>query len=87
MAVKIRNAICCIHFQDEERHRRAVWEESKKTIEAHNADYKQGKTSFYMGLNQFSDLVSEILIVNSVSSLCFLAASLLVFNVLFTFFF
>lgn len=63
-----------------------MWEESKKTIEAHNADYKQGKTSFYMGLNQFSDLVSEILIVNSVSSLCFLAVSLLVFNVLFTFF-
>ncbi|EDL93858.1 similar to ctla-2-beta protein (141 AA) (predicted), isoform CRA_b [Rattus norvegicus] len=44
---------------DEERHRRAVWEESKKTIEAHNADYKQGKTSFYMGLNQFSDLTTE----------------------------
>lgn len=44
---------------DEEGHRRAVWEDSKKTIEAHNADYKQGKTSFSMGLNQFSDLTTE----------------------------
>lgn len=76
--VKMRNAICCTHFQDEERHRRLMWEENKKKIEAHNADYEQGKTSFYMGLNQFSDLVSETLIVNSVSSLRFLTVSLLV---------
>ena len=55
-----------------------MWEENKKKIEAHNADYEQGKTSFYMGLNQFSDLVSETLIVNSVSSLRFLTVSLLV---------
>ncbi|XP_021035512.1 protein CTLA-2-beta isoform X2 [Mus caroli] len=44
---------------DEERHRRLVWEESKKKIEAHNADYEKGKTSFSMGLNQFSDLTPE----------------------------
>uniref|UniRef100_A0A286YDU1 Predicted gene, 49392 n=1 Tax=Mus musculus TaxID=10090 RepID=A0A286YDU1_MOUSE len=44
---------------DEERHRRLMWEENKKKIEAHNADYERGKTSFYMGLNQFSDLVDE----------------------------
>ncbi|XP_028627811.1 protein CTLA-2-beta isoform X2 [Grammomys surdaster] len=48
-----------IYSPDEERHRRAVWEETKKKIEAHNADYEQGKTSFYMGLNQFSDLTPE----------------------------
>ncbi|XP_034366091.1 testin-2-like [Arvicanthis niloticus] len=48
-----------IYSPDEERHRRAVWEETKKKIEAHNAGYKQGKTSFYMGLNQFSDLTPE----------------------------
>ncbi|XP_021035510.2 protein CTLA-2-alpha [Mus caroli] len=44
---------------DEERHRRLVWEENKKKIEAHNADYEKGKTSFSMSLNQFSDLTSE----------------------------
>ncbi|XP_052013158.1 protein CTLA-2-alpha-like isoform X2 [Apodemus sylvaticus] len=44
---------------DEEAHRRAVWEENKKKIEAHNADYEQGKTSFSMGLNEFSDLTTE----------------------------
>uniref|UniRef100_A0A8C8W430 Cathepsin propeptide inhibitor domain-containing protein n=1 Tax=Peromyscus maniculatus bairdii TaxID=230844 RepID=A0A8C8W430_PERMB len=51
---------------DEEGHRRAVWEKNKKFIENHNADYEQGKTSFSMGLNGFSDMVSEIWIINSV---------------------
>ncbi|XP_029403315.1 protein CTLA-2-beta isoform X1 [Mus pahari] len=56
---------------DEERYRRLVWEESKKKIEAHNADYEQGKTSFYMGLNQFSDLTLEEFSTNCCgSSMC-----------------
>ncbi|XP_051007094.1 protein CTLA-2-beta-like [Acomys russatus] len=41
-----------------EGYRRAVWEENKKMIEQHNADYEQGKTSFMMGLNHFSDMVT-----------------------------
>uniref|UniRef100_A0A8C8W151 Cathepsin propeptide inhibitor domain-containing protein n=1 Tax=Peromyscus maniculatus bairdii TaxID=230844 RepID=A0A8C8W151_PERMB len=49
-----------------EGHRRAVWEKNKKFIENHNANYEQGKTSFTMGLNGFSDMVSEIWIINSV---------------------
>ncbi|XP_052583938.1 protein CTLA-2-beta-like isoform X1 [Peromyscus californicus insignis] len=44
---------------DEEGHRRAVWEKNKKFIENHNADYEQGKTSFSMGLNGFSDMTLE----------------------------
>ncbi|KAM7323065.1 hypothetical protein ACRRTK_018570 [Alexandromys fortis] len=44
--------------QDEERHRRALWEENKKIIEKHNAEYEQGKTSYTMGLNQFSDMMA-----------------------------
>ena len=69
--VKMRNAICCTHFQDEERHRRLMWEENKKKIEAHNADYERGKTSFYMGLNQFSDLTPEEFRTNCCgSSMC-----------------
>ncbi|GAB1298283.1 Trophoblast-specific protein beta [Apodemus speciosus] len=46
--------------QDEETHRRAVWEENKKKIEAHNADYEQGKTSFSMDLNKFSDMPKSV---------------------------
>ncbi|XP_028749506.1 protein CTLA-2-beta-like isoform X1 [Peromyscus leucopus] len=44
---------------DEEGHRRAVWEKNKKFIDNHNADYEQGKTSFTMGLNGFSDMTRE----------------------------
>ncbi|XP_060234692.1 protein CTLA-2-beta-like [Meriones unguiculatus] len=44
---------------DEEGHRRAVWEDNKKKIEEHNAEYEQGKTSFLMGLNEFSDMTHE----------------------------
>ncbi|KAL6087313.1 hypothetical protein STEG23_029953 [Scotinomys teguina] len=44
---------------DEERYRRAVWEEEKKNIEKHNAEYQQGKTTFNMGLNEFSDMTYE----------------------------
>lgn len=65
----MRNAIYCTRFQDEEAHRRAVWEENKKKIEAHNADYEQGKSSFSMGLNEFSDLVSETVLFLQLTSL------------------
>ncbi|XP_027265478.1 protein CTLA-2-beta isoform X2 [Cricetulus griseus] len=44
---------------DEERYRRSVWEEEKKKVEKHNAEYEQGKTSFFMGLNEFSDMTFE----------------------------
>ncbi|XP_003513982.2 protein CTLA-2-beta isoform X1 [Cricetulus griseus] len=44
---------------DEERYRRPVWEEEKKKVEKHNAEYEQGKTSFFMGLNEFSDMTFE----------------------------
>ncbi|XP_028749503.1 protein CTLA-2-beta-like isoform X1 [Peromyscus leucopus] len=44
---------------DEEGHRRAMWEKNKKIVDNHNADYEQGKTSFTMGLNGFSDMTDE----------------------------
>ncbi|ERE80699.1 protein CTLA-2-beta-like protein [Cricetulus griseus] len=36
-----------------------VWEENKKKIEEHNAEFEEGKTGFCMGLNEFSDLTSD----------------------------
>ncbi|XP_057643068.1 protein CTLA-2-beta-like [Chionomys nivalis] len=47
------------YSQDEEGHRRMVWEENKKKIEEHNTEYEQGKSSFCMGLNELSDLTSD----------------------------
>ncbi|OBS75967.1 hypothetical protein A6R68_17582, partial [Neotoma lepida] len=45
---------------DEERYRRTVWEEEeKKKIEEHNTEYQQDKMSFYVGLNEFSDMTYE----------------------------
>ncbi|MEJ1284912.1 hypothetical protein NN561_015902 [Cricetulus griseus] len=47
------------YSQNEEGHRRALWEEKKKKIEKHNVEYEQGKTSYSLSLNQFSDLDEE----------------------------
>ncbi|XP_040612164.1 protein CTLA-2-beta [Mesocricetus auratus] len=47
------------YSQDEEGYRRALWEANKKKIDEHNAEYEQGKVSYSMGLNQFSDMTNE----------------------------
>ncbi|XP_051050115.1 protein CTLA-2-beta-like [Phodopus roborovskii] len=47
------------YSQDEEGRRRALWEEKKKKIEKHNVEYEQGKVSYSLGLNQFSDMTDE----------------------------
>lgn len=43
-----------------------VWEENKKNVEEHNADYEQGKSSFCRGLSELTGLVSGVWIVNAV---------------------
>lgn len=48
-------------------------------------EYQQGKTSFYMGLNEFGNMVTEIWIVNTMLLLCTSFWYLLVFVVLFAF--
>ncbi|XP_040612161.1 protein CTLA-2-beta [Mesocricetus auratus] len=47
------------YSQDEEGHRRALWEEKKKKIDKHNVEYEQGKVSYSLRLNQFSDMTDE----------------------------
>ncbi|EGW06749.1 Protein CTLA-2-beta [Cricetulus griseus] len=44
---------------DEEGHRRALWEKSKELVEKHNVEYEQGRSSYSLGLNEFSDLTDE----------------------------
>lgn len=71
-------------YQDEEKYRRTLWEEEKKKIDEHNAEYGQDQSGVYASLNEFSDMVTELWIVSSVSSL-YIFQYLLVFNVLFAF--
>merc|ERR1712156_1175508 len=48
-------------LSQEEIFRMKIWMDKKAKIEHHNRLYKEGKTSYYMGLNQFSDkLDSEL---------------------------
>ena len=39
--------------------RRGVWESHVAYIESHNAAYQRGDISFYLGENQFADMVSD----------------------------
>ncbi|ERE80700.1 protein CTLA-2-alpha-like protein, partial [Cricetulus griseus] len=48
-----------VQSEDEEGHRRVVWEENKKKIEKNNVEYEQGKTTYCMGLNYFSDMTEN----------------------------
>lgn len=77
---------CLFHlYQDEEKYRRTLWEEEKKKIDEHNAEYGQDQTGVYASLNEFSDMVTDLWIVNSMFLLCTSFQYLLVFNVLFAF--
>ncbi|XP_039617995.1 procathepsin L-like [Polypterus senegalus] len=42
-----------------ELQKRTIWEENLKKINAHNLQYKRGKTTFKLGMNQFGDLTSS----------------------------
>ena len=44
---------------EEEIHRFEIFKENVQKIEEHNKMYHLGKKSYYMGVNQFSDLVRE----------------------------
>ncbi|KAL3882312.1 hypothetical protein ACJMK2_028670 [Sinanodonta woodiana] len=44
---------------EEEAYRQSVFIENMKKIEIHNEKYKKGETSFWLGMNHFSDLKAE----------------------------
>ncbi|XP_072249818.1 protein CTLA-2-alpha-like [Leuresthes tenuis] len=44
---------------DEEVMRRAIWEENKLRIDAHNLEAAQGKHTYTQGLNHFADMTKE----------------------------
>lgn len=43
----------------EDLRRKAIFEENVKMINAHNEKFKNGETTFTMGINKFSDLDPE----------------------------
>ncbi|XP_039622701.1 protein CTLA-2-beta-like [Polypterus senegalus] len=45
--------------QEEESSRRLVWEDTLRWTEKHNKEYKEGKHSFTVGLNEFADMKME----------------------------
>lgn len=49
--------------------RHAIFLENVKEIKAHNILYLEGKSSFYEGVNDFSDWVSVIYIFNIINFL------------------
>lgn len=72
-------------YQDEEKYRRTLWEEEKKKIDEHNAEYGQDQTGVYASLNEFSDMVTELWIVNCffsvhLSSICWFSMFYLLFH-------
>ena len=61
---------CCIlldktYVAKEEIYRFEIFRENVQEIEEHNKLYHLGKKSYYMGVNQFSDLVREAIKSNS----------------------
>ncbi|XP_028672155.1 protein CTLA-2-alpha-like [Erpetoichthys calabaricus] len=45
--------------KEEEDFRRIVWEDKLRWIEQHNKEYSEGKHTYTVGMNQFSDLTRE----------------------------
>ncbi|CAH1173498.1 unnamed protein product [Phaedon cochleariae] len=43
----------------DEQRRFSIFQENLKIIEAHNEDYRNGKSTYYMGVNQFADMTQE----------------------------
>lgn len=52
----------------EERKRRAIWLENSKFIANHNLGYKEGKSTFDCGMNDFGDMTNEEF--NNVMAVC-----------------
>ncbi|XP_028672153.1 protein CTLA-2-alpha-like isoform X2 [Erpetoichthys calabaricus] len=47
------------YSKEQEIYRRMVWEDNLSRIEKHNREYEEGKHSFTMGLNQFTDMTTN----------------------------
>ncbi|XP_069889231.1 procathepsin L-like isoform X1 [Dipodomys merriami] len=47
------------YSSNEELYRRAIWEKNMKMIEIHNEEYKEGKHSFTLAMNDFGDMTKK----------------------------
>ncbi|XP_078054334.1 procathepsin L-like isoform X2 [Mustelus asterias] len=47
------------YTEEEETHRRSIWEDNVRYIEQHNLEYSMGKHTFTVGMNEFGDLTNK----------------------------
>ncbi|XP_078063332.1 uncharacterized protein LOC144489321, partial [Mustelus asterias] len=47
------------YTEEEETHRRSIWEDNVRYIEQHNLEYSMGKHTFTVGMNEFGDLTDK----------------------------
>ena len=47
------------YSENEEYARRLIFQDNLKTIESHNQEADAGKHSYWMGVNQFADMVGR----------------------------
>ncbi|XP_067824180.1 procathepsin L-like [Heptranchias perlo] len=47
------------YTEDEDTHRRIIWEDNMRYIKQHNLEHSMGKHTFTVGMNQFGDLTTE----------------------------
>ena len=52
------NAIHSVYFQEEERHRRAIWEDNVKMIKLLSEENGLGMNNITVEMNEFGDMVS-----------------------------
>ena len=52
------NVILSVYFQEEERHRRAIWEENVKMIKLLSEENGLGMNNITVEMNEFGDMVS-----------------------------
>ncbi|XP_060537708.1 protein CTLA-2-alpha-like [Pantherophis guttatus] len=48
-----------VYTDEEEASRRATWEKNLQMVEQHNREADEGKHTFWVNMNQFSDLTDE----------------------------
>lgn len=48
-----------VYTEEEEAFRRAIWEKNWQMVEQHNREADEGKHTYWMKMNQFSDWTNE----------------------------
>ncbi|KAL7993046.1 hypothetical protein Chor_017302, partial [Crotalus horridus] len=61
-----------VYAEEEEASQRAKWEKNLQMVEQHNREADEGKHTYWMKMNQFSDLVSKLRSIPQIGCSCML---------------